>query len=598
VADLVTSSPLISVMIPSYNYLHYITAAIDSVRAQTYPNVEIIVSDNRSTDGTVAALRARYEADPRVKVFENDTNVGMIGNFNVAYARAAGAFVLWLSADDWLLPRHLERLAAVFAREPQIDVVYSGALFCDADGRIYGMRQMPGQFPVDYVDARDELVEMLTTTCPLCWPTALFRRELFEELGLFDVDGPLASDWDVQVRFALAGKKFAYLHEPTTVVRLHGNQITGNEYHVSGHNVMDFVEIVERALDHPGMARMRGREATMARFVGALADGATAMHGSNPFTVDDRARIAELQATLHARAALYEPARARDWLVSVIIVTQGPLAGVLRAIDSVAAQSDARWELVVVDQNPIPLAEILRAHPAWPRMKYVRLPVARTPGAARNLGARMAAGELHAYLEESDTFDPGHLASLVATIARTGSEVAVASSRLVLERIAPRGTHFEELGVASRVYRDAGDLAELSAIASALPLGALLAHRRLRESAGGFNETLPVLDEFEYLLRIERATRLTFSGEETYAVHATLGLLAHPLGARLGPYLPVLDGIYNAYPDATVAGYRTRHRAAVEAALANAGERSGNVQQLADLFATLAGRAAMPVAVG
>lgn len=593
----VSDAPLISVMIPSYNYLHYITHAIDSVCRQTYPNVEIIVSDNRSSDGTVPTLRERYAADPRVRVYENETNVGMIANFNVAFARARGAFVLWLSADDWLLPRHLERLAAVFAREPQIDVVYSDALFADKDGRIFGKRSLPGQFPVDYVDARDELVEMLTAVCPLCWPTALFRRELFEELGLFDVDGPFAGDWDLQVRFALAGKRFAYLHEPSTVVRLHDSQLTGAGYHASGENTMDFVSIVERYVDHPGMARMRGREAGVATLLDALVTQSKAMHGSDPFTEADHARIARLMETLLERNARYEPALARTWLVSVMIVARGPVQALLRAIDSVVAQTYANWELVIVDQNRIPLREILQSHPAWSRMKYVRIEPDRLPGVARNLATRMAAGELFAYLSDEHRFAPDHLETLVGTIVRTGAEAVASSSRLVIEQIAPNGSHYDELGTADNLFRDASDLPELGLIADSLPLGSVLHYRRIRQRAGHFNETLPILEDFDYLVRVEKTARLGFSGRLTHDVHVSLGLAGNALATRLGAYLSVLDFVYASYPDDKLAGYRTRHRAAVADVVETIGSRVGTLQHVADTIATLAGRVAMPLPV-
>src|SRR5579871_3452587 len=104
------AKPLISVIITSYNYLQYITTAIDSALAQTYPNVEIVVTDNCSTDGTVPALRQRYAAEPRVRIFENERNLGELANSNLGLERSGGEFVTWLSADDWFYPHHLERL--------------------------------------------------------------------------------------------------------------------------------------------------------------------------------------------------------------------------------------------------------------------------------------------------------------------------------------------------------------------------------------------------------------------------------------------------------------------------------------------------------
>ncbi|HEY5350393.1 MAG TPA: glycosyltransferase [Candidatus Lustribacter sp.] len=593
---MLVAKPLISVLITSYNYRHYITGAIDSALAQTYPNFEVIVSDNCSSDGTVPMLRDRYGDDPRVKIFENAENVGMIVNGNLAFERSTGALVLWLSADDLLLPRHLERLAAMFERQPALDVVYSGSYFSDEGGRVFGIRSLSGQFPVDYIDARDELVEMLTTTCPLCWPTALFRRNVFDDVGLSLVGGPLAGDWELQVRVALAGKRFAYLADPSTVVRIHAAQATGDAYHRTGANVVDFVAILELYIDHPGMIRMRGREAMIANFIGMLAENAVRLAGSSPFSPEDEGRIADIRRRLLNRAERYEPARVREWKTSVIVAAMGPPQSVLRALDSVAAQTIGAWEIVVVDQGPIPLENVLCAHPAWERMSYLRLPsMLRSPGAIRNFGIRMARGELLAFLDEGDSFAPGHLESLVATIERSGSEIAVASSRLLMERHTPQLSLFETVANAD-VFRSGHDSDDIGSIAAALPLSALLQYRRAVEQAGRFNETLPVLDEFEYLMRLERAAPFAFSGQTTLDVHVRFGLAGQALGARLPNYLAVLDSVYRAYPNASLDERRARHRCAVERAIANVNSVGSSPQLLAEFVATLAGRAVVPMA--
>ena len=70
----------VSVAITAYNQAHYIGQAVESVLAQDYPNLEVVVSDNHSTD-PIQEVMARYTSDPRIKYFRNETNLGMIGNF-------------------------------------------------------------------------------------------------------------------------------------------------------------------------------------------------------------------------------------------------------------------------------------------------------------------------------------------------------------------------------------------------------------------------------------------------------------------------------------------------------------------------------------
>ena len=402
------SRPLISVIITSYNYLHYITTAIDSALAQVYPNIEVVVTDNRSTDGTVPALRARYLGDPRVRIFENETNIGERADAVRGHALARGEYCLWLSADDWLLPGHVDRLFTIFDHEPQIDVAHSNAYYADAAGRVWTIRQLSGQLPFDYVDARDELIDMLVTNCPLCWPAAMFRHTLFDEILLAELNPDIqCSDWEIQIRMALARKRFAYLHEPSVVLRLHDLQGTGRKYSESSRNTMDFVAMLERFIDHPQFVeRLRGREIGIVALMQSFVDTANRATNDGAFARADEARVDAVTARLRERAAAYAPAEVRSRRISVILsVPQSPQAA-LRAIDSVGAQTHDNWELVVVDHGPFPLGELLRAHPLWPRMSYVRSPLSFSSGRARNFGMRLARGEYLAFLTRTTPLRP------------------------------------------------------------------------------------------------------------------------------------------------------------------------------------------------
>jgi len=144
----------------------------------------------------------------------------------------------------------------------------------------------------------------------------------------------------------------------------------------------------------------------------------------------------------------------------------------------VLAQSFTNWELVVVDHSPIPVAAPLRGHPAWANSSYVRLPAQRPAAAARNLGVRMIRGEYVAFLDPDDRFTPEHLARAVDALAAEGTQAALATSRLVLERSNPTASVTEPLGVVAPFGGDAFDIATLE-VAHAVPLGALVFYRGL-----------------------------------------------------------------------------------------------------------------------
>ena len=102
--------PKISIGLPTFNRREYLLEAIGSALAQTYTEIEIIVSDNASTDGTWEALQAFR--DPRLRLLRHEHNLGMTGNFNATLAAATGEYFLLLSDDDLLEPTAIERLSA------------------------------------------------------------------------------------------------------------------------------------------------------------------------------------------------------------------------------------------------------------------------------------------------------------------------------------------------------------------------------------------------------------------------------------------------------------------------------------------------------
>ena len=106
----------VSIGIPTYNRSEYLIRAVESAIAQSYPNIEIIVSDNCSTDDT--AKRVSDIHDPRVKFLQQTQNLGMTGNFNACLHAATGDLFLMLSDDDLLYRDAVERLSEPLRREP------------------------------------------------------------------------------------------------------------------------------------------------------------------------------------------------------------------------------------------------------------------------------------------------------------------------------------------------------------------------------------------------------------------------------------------------------------------------------------------------
>ncbi|MCX6319802.1 MAG: glycosyltransferase family 2 protein [Bacteroidetes bacterium] len=117
--------PLVSIIVTSYNRAASVTKAIDSALEQDYPNIEVIVSDNRSTDNTMEVLSA-YTGNPRVRISQNAQNVGMMPNFKIATDQLAkGEYVMYISSDDYMVnPGFVSEAMDIIQQNPAVRLVF------------------------------------------------------------------------------------------------------------------------------------------------------------------------------------------------------------------------------------------------------------------------------------------------------------------------------------------------------------------------------------------------------------------------------------------------------------------------------------------
>lgn len=132
--------PPVSLLIPAYNSGAYIAAAIRSALAQDYPELEIIISDDASTDGSAALIHALVHDDPRVRFVAQPHNLGMVANWNWCLAQARGTYVKFLFGDDVLTsPHSVARLAHLLDAHPRAVLATSARELIDGNSRPVGV---------------------------------------------------------------------------------------------------------------------------------------------------------------------------------------------------------------------------------------------------------------------------------------------------------------------------------------------------------------------------------------------------------------------------------------------------------------------------
>jgi glycosyltransferase involved in cell wall biosynthesis len=130
-----TSECLVSVCLPVRNGVDRIGVVVKSVLAQDHKNLELIISDNASTDGTEELCRALAAADPRIRYHRQPRNMGLLNNFIKAMELARGTYLRWLGDDDWLEPNAIAACLEVFQRDPHLVLVTSRVHYIGPNGR-------------------------------------------------------------------------------------------------------------------------------------------------------------------------------------------------------------------------------------------------------------------------------------------------------------------------------------------------------------------------------------------------------------------------------------------------------------------------------
>ena len=183
---------LVSVVIPNYNCAAFLPDALESVFAQTYPHVEILVVDDGSTDDSLQVLEQYAD---RVRVFRQP-NGGVSAARNHGIRESRGELVAFLDADDLWNPEKLARQVPLFDR-PEVGLVYCAVEYIDEAGKSLGTNRTGRRGRVL------RSIALLEGTIVLAGgSTAVVRRECFDRAGGFDLEMSTAADWDMWRRVA------------------------------------------------------------------------------------------------------------------------------------------------------------------------------------------------------------------------------------------------------------------------------------------------------------------------------------------------------------------------------------------------------------
>ena len=202
-----STSPLVSIITPSFNQVRYLESTIRSVLDQDYPNIEYIIVDGGSTDGSVDIIRRN---SGRLAWWVSEQDRGQTDAINKGFAHAKGETLAWLNSDDTYEINAVREAVTFLRDQPKVGLVYGDANFIDEEGRVIG------RFPAaqtDYKRLRRGYVHIPQQS-------AFWRADLWRKVGPLDPSFYFAMDYDLWVRLA-ALAPVQYLPRLWASFRLH-----------------------------------------------------------------------------------------------------------------------------------------------------------------------------------------------------------------------------------------------------------------------------------------------------------------------------------------------------------------------------------------
>ena len=206
--------PKVSVIMPAYNAQAYIKEAMDSILEQSFSDLELIVINDCSADGTEAVIQSY--SDPRIVYLKNEKNSGVAVTLNRGLAVARGEYIARMDSDDISMPERLEKQVRFLDTHPDYAI-------CGSSLRIFGQGRREGAFP--YPETDGDIRANMVFNSPFAHPSIMMRGEMLNQCGrYYDVKFEKAEDYELWCRLLEQGRGYNF-PQPLLRYRHHGKQI-------------------------------------------------------------------------------------------------------------------------------------------------------------------------------------------------------------------------------------------------------------------------------------------------------------------------------------------------------------------------------------
>jgi len=324
-----TANPLISVVMPVHNALPFLDESIRSILEQTLSDFEFVILDDASTDGSVELLREWSLRDRRIHLYESKKRLGLSGSSNAVTSKARAPLVARMDADDIAHPERLRRQWNIIERYPEVAVIGTLCNGIDARGREVRPRD------------RWRLVRR-SAYIPFPHGSAMFRREVFDQVGGYDETAAGGEDQDLFLKMAGRGQVltlpdvlYSYRYHSSNATLVNGKRAVGENHSQNGDALAAFYMLGAMRLwagDPPMLLEPMLKKKSLKWNLKTLMILASAILGHiSPSTL---------------RVCLRSSIRARDLLASVRVKDGKPYEWIRIVVISLAA---GLWSIVILE---------------------------------------------------------------------------------------------------------------------------------------------------------------------------------------------------------------------------------------------------------
>ena len=230
----VTAVPQISVVMPVHNALPFLDESIRSILGQTLADFEFVILDDASTDGSLELLRQWASRDPRIRIYESKTQLGLSRSSNKVMAHARSPIIARMDADDVAHPDRFQRQWEIISARPDVAVVGTLCIGIDAAGREVRPRD------------RWRLLRR-SSLIPFPHGSVMFRREVFDAVGGYDEQATAGEDQDLFGRMAARGRVvtlpdvlYSYRYHANNATLFNGARAVDEPHAQNGHTLAAF----------------------------------------------------------------------------------------------------------------------------------------------------------------------------------------------------------------------------------------------------------------------------------------------------------------------------------------------------------------------